>query len=46
MATLSENSRLPESDLVSALKQQCAVVQTGGTTAPNGTETTLPAPPG
>ena len=46
MATLAENSRLPESDLVSALTQQCAVVQTGGTTVPNVPDTTLPAPPG
>jgi hypothetical protein len=46
MATLAENSRLPESDLVSALRQQCAVVQTGGTTVPNVPDTTLPAPPG
>jgi hypothetical protein len=46
MGTLAENSRLPESELVDALQQQCAVVQAGaspGTTLP---VTTLPAPPG
>jgi hypothetical protein len=45
MATLAENSRLPESDLVQALQQQCAVAQTGGTTVPTLPDTTLPAPP-
>jgi hypothetical protein len=45
MATLAENSRLPESDLVQALQQQCAVAQTGGTTLPTLPDTTLPAPP-
>ena len=46
MGTLAENSRLPESALVDALQQQCAVAQAGaspGTTLP---VTTLPAPPG
>jgi hypothetical protein len=46
MATLAENARLPEADLVSALEQQCAVVATGGTTIPGVTNTTLPTPPG
>jgi hypothetical protein len=46
MATLAENSRLPESDLVGALKQQCALAQTGGTTVPAQPDTSLPAPPG
>ncbi len=45
MATLAENSRLPESDLVGALRQQCAVAQTGGSTGPTLPATTLPAPP-
>jgi hypothetical protein len=45
MATLAENSRLPESDLVQALQQQCAVAQNGGTTLPTLPDTTLPAPP-
>jgi hypothetical protein len=45
MATLAENSRLPESDLVGALRQQCAVAQTGGSTVPTLPVTTLPAPP-
>jgi hypothetical protein len=46
MATLSENSRLPESDLVSALRQQCAVAQTGGSPGPSLPVTTLPPAPG
>jgi len=46
MATLAENSRLPESDLVPALQQQCVVAQTGGTTIPAVPDTTLPTPPG
>ncbi len=46
MATLAENSRLPESDLVPALQQQCVVAQTGGTTIPGLPDTTLPVPPG
>ena len=35
----------PESDLVQALQQQCAVAQTGGPTVPTLPDTTLPAPP-
>ncbi len=46
MATLSEGSRLPESDLVQALQQQCAVAQTGATPITTPPNTTLPAPPG
>ena len=46
MATLAENSRLPESDLVPALRQQCAVARSGGTTGPSLPVTTLPPPPG
>jgi len=46
MATLAEGGRLPESDLVQALQQQCAVVQTGGSPIPTLPDTTLPAPPG
>ncbi|HXQ43237.1 MAG TPA: hypothetical protein VN816_01255 [Acidimicrobiales bacterium] len=46
MATLAENSRLPESDLVPALQQQCLVAQTGGNPIPGVPNTTLPAPPG
>jgi hypothetical protein len=52
MATVAENSRLPESDLVHALQAQCGAVSAGGsidTNAPNAPSTpntTLPAPPG
>jgi hypothetical protein len=47
MATLAENSRLPESALVSALQEQCASVANGGNPgAPTLPATTLPAPPG
>jgi hypothetical protein len=42
--TLSESSRVPESDLVSALRQQCADVSTGGQ-GPSTPPTTLPPPP-
>jgi hypothetical protein len=46
MATLAENTRLPESDLVHALQAQCAAVNNGGVLAPTvGTTTTLPPPP-
>jgi hypothetical protein len=45
MATLAENSRLPESDLVSALQDQCAVAQNGGNDIPSSPDTTLPPPP-
>jgi hypothetical protein len=45
MATLAENSRLPESDLVDALQQQCAAAQ-AATTGPTLPPTTLPPPPG
>jgi hypothetical protein len=45
MATLAENSRLPESDLVSALQDQCAVAQNGGDTTPSSAGTTPPTPP-
>jgi hypothetical protein len=45
MATLAEDSRLPESYLVSALQQQCAAAQSGGTTVPTLPDTTLPPPP-
>jgi hypothetical protein len=45
MATLAENSRLPESDLVDALQQQCAAAQAAGT-GPTLPPTTLPPPPG
>jgi hypothetical protein len=45
MATLAENSRLPESDLVQALQDQCAAAQNGGTTGPSLPVTTLPPPP-
>ena len=34
MATLAENSRLPESDLVPALRQQCAVAPAVGPPVP------------
>ena len=48
MATLAENTRLPESDLVHALSAQCASVRDGGILVPNQSPaTTLPAaPPG
>jgi hypothetical protein len=45
MATLAENSRLPESDLVPALQAQCAGVQSGTTGVPVLPSTTLPPPP-
>ena len=46
MATLSETSRLPESDLVPALTAQCAAAQNGGALIPNTPATTLPPAPG
>ena len=46
MATLSENSRLPEANLVPALQQQCAAVRSGGTPGPTLPPTTLPPVPG
>ena len=48
MATLAENTRLPESDLVHALSAQCASVRDGGNIVPTEiSSTTLPpAPPG
>jgi len=45
MATLAENSRLPESDLVHALGAQCGAVSAGGSTDTSVGATTLPAPP-
>jgi hypothetical protein len=45
MATLAENSRTPESDLVPALQAQCAGVQNGTTGEPVLSSTTLPPPP-
>lgn len=42
--TLSESSRVPESDLVVALRQQCADVSSGGQ-GPSTPTTTLPPPP-
>jgi hypothetical protein len=42
--TLSESSRLPESDLVAALRQQCSDVSDGGR-GPATPATTLPPPP-
>jgi predicted nicotinamide N-methyase len=45
MATLAENSRLPEANLVSALQDQCASVYNGGAPVPTLPSTTLPAPP-
>ena len=45
MATLAENSRLPESNLVNALQDQCAAVRNGGAPVPTLPGTTLPAPP-
>jgi hypothetical protein len=45
MATLSESSRLPESDLVYALQAQCAQVQGAATAGPTLPPTTLPAAP-
>lgn len=42
--TLSESSRVPESDLVAALRQQCDDVSTGGR-GPATPATTLPPPP-
>jgi hypothetical protein len=44
MATLAENARLPESDLVVALKAQCAAAENGGALIPNTPNTTLPPP--
>jgi hypothetical protein len=46
MATLAENSRLPESDLVHALGAQCGAVTAGGSADTVVPVTTLPAPPG
>jgi hypothetical protein len=43
MTTLSESSRVPESDLVTALGQQCADVSTGQ--GPQAPTTTLPPVP-
>ena len=45
MATLAENSRLPESDLVHALQAQCGAVAAGGSVGTDVPDTTLPAPP-
>jgi len=46
MATLAENTRLPESDLVHALSAQCASVRDGGNLVPTqASTTTLPPPP-
>jgi hypothetical protein len=42
MATLSESSHVPEADLVSALRQQCATVEANG--APAQPPTSLPGP--
>ena len=44
MTTLAESSRVPESDLVIALRQQCADVSSGGQ-GPATPPTTLPPPP-
>jgi hypothetical protein len=46
MATLSENSRLPEATLIGALQAQCAVAENGGSLVPQSAPTTLPPPPG
>jgi hypothetical protein len=46
MATLAENSRLPESDLVHALQAQCGAVSAGGSTDTIAPATTLPRSPG
>ena len=45
MATLAENSRLPEANLVGALQDQCASVRNGGAPVPTLPSTTLPAAP-
>jgi hypothetical protein len=45
MATLAENTRLPEADLVHALQAQCGAVSAGGSTDTNAPNTTLPGPP-
>jgi hypothetical protein len=48
MATLAENTRLPESDLVYALRAQCSAVDNGGLLVPSvgpTPTTTLPPPP-
>jgi hypothetical protein len=44
MATLAENARLPESDLVVALRDQCAVAENDGALIPNTPNTSLPPP--
>ncbi|HXQ59411.1 MAG TPA: hypothetical protein VN799_04910 [Acidimicrobiales bacterium] len=46
MATLAENSRLPEADLVHALQAQCGAVSAGGSSDTNAPNPTLPGPPG
>jgi hypothetical protein len=45
MATLAENSRLPESDLVGALQAQCAAAQNSGNSVPPVPDVTTAATP-
>jgi hypothetical protein len=42
MATLSESTRVPESDLVHALEAQCAATSTNGVVPPPSTAATPP----